>query len=497
MELLQRARELTERLERNQSIEACEASLSHFIQQGWSNIDPSIYKHNWHIDVICEHLEAVSSGEIRNLLINIPPRCMKSITCSVAWPVWDWIRNPQRRFLNASYAQSLSVRDTLKARRLIDSIWFQQRWGDNFTLTSDQNTKQRYDNDKGGYRIATSVDGTATGEGGDIVTIDDPHSAKGAASAVQRQSVLDWFDGTMSTRLNDPDTGAFVTIMQRLHVKDLAGHIISQGDVVHLCLPMEYEPKHIYHCKHDIRTESGELLFPSHHTVDSVAKIKTKLGSKKAAGQLAQRPTQDDGDYFKRSWFKLKADFPRGAIAHCRYWDLAGTKPNPANKDPDWTVGALMHKYGGQYFITGINRFRDTPLGNRNRIKSQADSDGRGTPIHIQHDVGQSAKDQVDSYARDVLVGFAFRAHQKGQRSKMQMADPFAAAAEAGNVFIIQRTHDGFGLTDIEIETLLDEMETFPNGTHDDQVDAVTGAFDRLNNAGPSRPRKRPRIIAK
>lgn len=487
-ELVKRAKEI---LDKRRSIELCEASLSEFIQQGWSNIDPSIYKHNWHIDLICEHLEAVSAGEIRNLLINIPPRCMKSITCSVGWPVWDWIKNPSRRFLNASYAQSLSVRDTLKARRLIDSIWFQERWGDRFKLTSDQNTKQRYDNDKGGYRIATSVDGTATGEGGDIITVDDPHSAAGAMSPVQRQSVLDWYDGTMSTRLNDPATGAYVTIMQRLHVKDLAGHIIDQGDLVHLCLPMEYEPKHTYVCEHDIRTEAGELLFPSHHTEESVAKTKTKLGSKKAAGQLQQRPTVEGGDYFQRNWIKVVDDFPRESQGFCRYWDLAGTKPSAKNKDPDWTAGALMHKHGGQYFITGMNRFRDTPLGNRNRIKSQANADGRGVPIHIQHDVGQAAKDQVDSYARDVLVGFAFRAHQKGQKSKIQMADPFAAACEAGNVFIVRRTHDGFGLTEIEIEALLSEIEVFPNGSHDDQVDAVTGAFDRLNSMAVRGSRRR------
>jgi len=183
----------------------------------------------------------------------------------------------------------------------------------------------------------------------------------------------------------------------------------------------------------------------------------------------------------KRHWLKLVDDFPRQGGTICRYWDLAGTQVHAKNKDPDWTAGCLMRQIGGQYYIIGIERFRDTPLGNRNRIKSVADLDGRGTPIWIQHDVGQSAKDQIASYSRDVLQGYAFRGHQKGKKSKVDIADPFAAACEAGNVFIVRKTHDGLGLTDAQIELLLSEIEYFPNGPHDDQVDAVTGAFDRLN----------------
>ena len=155
--------------------ELAERSLAEFIRQMWTSIDPSPYVANWHIDAIAEHLEAVNRGEISRLIINIPPRHMKSIAVSVAWPAWTWVqqatvplRGPAVRFLYASYAQSLSIRDSVKCRRVIDSPLYQARWGDRFKWVGDQNTKIRFDNDKKGYRLATSVDGALTGEGGDV-----------------------------------------------------------------------------------------------------------------------------------------------------------------------------------------------------------------------------------------------------------------------------------------------------------------------------------------
>ena len=189
----------------------------------------------------------------------------------------------------------------------------------------------------------------------------------------------------------------------------------------------------------------------------------------------------NENSLIKRHWLKVVDDFPREGTDLVRYWDLAGTIATGKN-DPDWTAGCFMKSLQGQYFIIGMDRFRDSPLGNRNRIKSVAEKDGRGVPIWIQRDVGQSAKDQIDAYSRDVLPGFAFRGHHKGKKSKIDMADPFAAACEAGNVFVVRKTQDGFGLLDQEIETLLSEIEFFPSGPHDDQVDAITGAFDRLVN---------------
>src|SRR5206468_1779471 len=134
--------------------------LRDFVRQAWAVVEPSTpFVPGWHIDAIIEHLEAATRGNIRNLLINVPPRHMKSLLVSVLWPAWEWVSFPQRRWLFSSYAASLSIRDSVKCRTLIESPWYQSFWGDCFSLAIDQNTKTRFDNDKSGYRIATSVGG--------------------------------------------------------------------------------------------------------------------------------------------------------------------------------------------------------------------------------------------------------------------------------------------------------------------------------------------------
>ena len=240
-------------------------SLYAFILAAWPVVEPATrFRPNWHIDAICEHLEAATRGEIRRLLITIPPRHMKTLQVSVLWPAWVWLTHPERRFLYASYAQSLSITHSLICRRLIQSegtpgrraggtllqrigyrglvelIWGEEAW----TLREDHNRKGRFENTRTGFRLATSVGGTVTGEGGDFLVLDDPHKPEEAQSDAVRNSVLDWHDSTWTTRLNDAATGVQVIVMQRLHERDLAGHVLDRGGWKHLCLPAEYEPRH-------------------------------------------------------------------------------------------------------------------------------------------------------------------------------------------------------------------------------------------------------------
>ena len=159
--------------------EASERSLREFVRQYWQYTDPQPFIDSWHIGVLCDYLEAVYHGDIRRLLILIPPRTSKSSIVSVMFPAWYWTREPSQSFLSASYAQSLSIRDSLRCRRVLQSPLYQARYGGEFWLTSDQNAKQRYDNNHGGYRLATSVDGALTGEGANVIIIDDPLNVGG------------------------------------------------------------------------------------------------------------------------------------------------------------------------------------------------------------------------------------------------------------------------------------------------------------------------------
>jgi predicted phage terminase large subunit-like protein len=466
---------MRERERRDRIIEDRETlpgSLRNFIENAWHILEPATpFSDNWHVGAICEHLEAVTERQIRNLLITVPPRCMKSLQVSVLWQPWVWASKPWERWLNASYGQILSTRDSVKARRLIDSPWYQARWGERFSLTTDQNTKTRFENDRSGYRIATSVDGMATGEGGDVIVVDDPHNVKEALSEVQRDAVIDWWDQTMSTRFNDPETGCRVMVMQRIHERDLAGHVLEQGDWEHLMLPMEFEPERAKATSigfMDPRKTAGELLWPGRFSAAAVTDLKTRLGSYGTAGQLQQRPAPREGGFFSRGWFEIVREAPADA-KRVRYWDLAATKET-AKTDPDWTVGAKLAAKDGQFWIEDIRRKRGSPKEIEDLVRVTAALDGAKLPIWMEQEPGSSGKNTIDHYARHILVGFPFRGDPK-TGSKESLADPVSAAAEAGNVKLISGPWNA---------TLLDEFEAFPNGAHDDQVDGVSGAFAKL-----------------
>jgi hypothetical protein len=223
---------------------SAEGSLYEFVKQAWPVVEPGVpFIESWHIAVICEHLEACSAGEIKRLLINVPPRHSKSTIVSVMWPMWEWLTDPAQKFLCASYSGTLSMRDNLKARRLVQSAWYQERWSHMFELAGDQNVKTRYENSKSGFRGSTSVGGTATGEGGSRLILDDPHSASEAQSDTIRETAIDWFDQVWSTRLNNPKEDIMVTVMQRLHQADISGHILEDlnGEWEHLLIPAEFD----------------------------------------------------------------------------------------------------------------------------------------------------------------------------------------------------------------------------------------------------------------
>ncbi len=451
--------------------ELAERSLREFTRQLWPWVDPSPFRDNWHIGAICEHLEAVSRGEIRRLLVNIPPRHSKSSIVSVMWPAWTWIRHPETRFMAASYAQTLSIRDSVKCRRVIESPVYQRRWGDRFRLTSDQNTKIRFDNDRNGYRLATSVGGALTGEGGDIIIIDDPHNVVEAGSNMVRQATLDWWDESMSNRLNDPQTGAYVLIMQRVHHQDLAGHLLHKGGWETLCFPARYEPDHPHVSKRDERAHEGQLLWPERFPEEAVAQLERDLGSYGSAGQLQQRPTPRSGGMFNRAWWDEEGIINPEAVPcggrTVRGWDLA------ASVSGDWTAGCKMTLKDGVYYIEHMERLRGTPEKVEQMIKAIAAQDGRNVLIDLPQDPGQAGKAQVQ-YLVKQLAGYNVR-YSPESGAKEVRAEALSAQAEAGNVKLVRGDWNS---------TFIDEAAHFPYSDFDDQIDAASRAFHRLTG-GP------------
>ena len=480
-----------EERERRQKGRTAEASLIEFVRQGWRSIEGDPYVDNWHLRVITEYLEAVSDGEIRRLIINIPPRHMKSLACAVFWPAWDWLRNPTRRWMFASYAQSLSVRDSVRCRRLIESPWYQGYWGKRFSLSGDQNTKIRFDNSAGGYRLATSVDGTGTGEGGDIICIDDPHNVRETESELVRQGVLDWWDQVMPTRLNNPKTGAFVVVMQRAHENDLTGHIIARElGWTHICIPARYEKDHPSRFEFDPRRVDGELLWPERVGEKEIAELSTKLGSYGVAGQLQQRPAPRGGGILKRSWWKKweKAEPPE-----CTHVMLSFDGAYSAKSDADYSAvtvwgffrqdihgdADLQRNADGLILLDAWHDRVEYPE-MRRKVASLIKLHSPDTILVEKAASGQSL---IQEFRRAGIAVAEYRA----DRDKVARAHSASNILESGAVWVpvVGRVNGGDNREMMPFaQMVVDECSTFPSGAHDDLVDTTVQALLRFRQSG-------------
>jgi predicted phage terminase large subunit-like protein len=451
-----------------------EDELKEFLQQGWHTVVPRSRKFvdNWHIDVICEALEAISAREVTRLIINMPPRHMKSLGINVFWPAWEWIHRPETQFLFTTFRHRLTVRDSVACRRLIRSPWYQSNWGEKFGISPDQDTTGFFSNDQHGYRLSASFAGGITGDGGDIIVIDDPHDATAVNSPVKLADTLETYDQAVVSRLNDQKTGAMILTMQRLHENDLTGHILArETGWTHICLPARYEPDHPHHYFADPRRVAGEPLWKKRFDHQGLRNLEIPMGSHVAAGQLQQRPAPRGGGMFRKEWLPIARAVPKmigSEIRTVRGWDFAATEPRPG-LEPDWTVGVKITECDGIYYVEHVERFQATPKGVERKLVNTAFLDTVETEVDFPQDPGQAGKSQV-SYLVGKLKGYRVKTSPE-TGSKTTRAEAFSAQAEAGNVYLIEGDWN---------EEFINELTVFPGGKHDDQVDAASRAFHRL-----------------
>jgi predicted phage terminase large subunit-like protein len=479
-----------------------ENSFADFVKASWPLVEPNAFQNNWHIDAICEHLEAVANRQINRLLINIPPRHMKSLAANVFFPAWVWAQNPNpdedpkyqlhlrknswrgpgAKFMYISYDASLASRDGFKCRRIIASPWYQRLWGHRFQLSPDQNQKARFDNLYGGHRISTSENGMITGEGADIIVFDDPHNVSdiGGTSNVAREGTLRFWDESLPSRLNDQDHGVFIVIMQRVHERDLSGHILAnEHGWTHLCLPAVHEANHPFPMRTTVNRKAtgqvwtdprkdGEPLWPERISLEALHRMgkSEALSTHMAAGQLQQRPTAREGGLFKRHWFDNPVKIVPSRLDLVRAWDIASTIATKG--DPDYSVGVLMGRNPGTgiIYIMDVIRGRYSPAELERKLKSTAILDGPETRIRIPQDPGAAGK-----FMAHCLVGLlqGYRVStEREQESKDVRAEPLAAQCEHGFVKLVEAPWN---------QAFIEELCAFPNGAHDDQVDAASAAF--------------------
>lgn len=487
---------LLEQVVREQSRRAAESSLYEFVKQSWHVVEPGVpFIASWHIEAICEHLEAVTAGDIRRLLINIPPRHSKSTIVSVMWPAWEWITDPQQKFLCASYSGALSTRDNLKTRRLIQSPWYQERWGHMFAFAGDQNAKQRFENDKTGYRLATSVGGTATGEGGSRLILDDPHGAQDAQSEAMREAALEWFDMVWSTRLNNPKTDAMVTIMQRLHEKDISGHILEDiKGWEHICIPAEWdgERRTTSLGTYDPRQVKDELICPERFGPKEITVLKQLLGEYGTAGQLQQNPTPTKGGILKTSHFQMwKGQLPQLEFVVQSY-DTAFTEATSGDPSACTVWGIFTHEKKRQALLLdawdehlGYPELRQKVMdewlaeygGMGKTHAGQPTKPRRPDRVLIEKKASGQSLIQDLRRAKVPVVGY------EPGGDKVSRAHQAAPVLELGMLWIPESKKNP-GQFVSWAQPMIKQIAKFPVAEHDDLVDTVTQCVIFLRNEG-------------
>jgi predicted phage terminase large subunit-like protein len=444
-------------------------SLRRFVEWAWPVVEPAAFQPNWHIDVITEYLEAVTAGDIRQLVINIPPRYGKSLLVSVFWPCWEWIARPGGRWLFASYAETLARQHARNRLRLLRSGWYRQRWGRQVQLTRDHQTALEHHNTAGGAMIATSVGGSITGKGGNRIVIDDPHNPTEAESDMQRAHAVDYFRQTLSTRLDDKTHDAIVLVMQRLHTQDLAGLCLELG-FHHLCLPAVAPTRTTIVFPRSKRTlvrEAGAPLWSARESLAQLDAQRRVLGSYGFAGQYQQEPVPRGGGMFARTSWRYYEVLPPGARGNViQSWDLAFKDGDGS----DYVVGLAAAQLGAEVYLLDRYKQRASFSETCRAIEAMAARYPQTSVVLVEDAAnGPAVVDTLRQRIRGVLL-------VKPEGGKMARASAVQPQIEAGQVWVPQpRWSDGVLRPEHPwVEDFIDTCALFPKGAHDDDVDALT-----------------------
>ncbi len=474
--------------------EACRRSFSRYVRRAWREADPKPLIDGWHLGAVCEHLQAVSEGQIKKLIINIPPGFAKSMIASVLWPTWQWIKRPQWQLMVASYEIGLATRDAVKARDLMRGEWYTRYFrgpGNPFGLkawsfTGDQDVKSFYKNTRKGHRQSLGVDGKGTGYRGDALLIDDPISAQDAYSKVARENAIRWKTNTMSSRFNDQESAAEVLIMQRLHEQDLSGYLLKEGGWEHLRLPARFEAAERCRTRtwkgadfwQDPRKAEGDLLFPQKFGDEVLKALKVSVGSYGFAGQYQQRPVPAEGGMLKREWFRKRWILPgqtppdgldcviippRFEQILC-FTDAAFKKTETSDFVACGVFGVSM---GNAYMIDLVWKQLDF-LGTVAALKYLKGKWAKLSGIYIE------AKANGDAIMntlvnQDGISGVIPFEPEGGKEARIAAASPFI---EAGNLILPIGCH--------WIGDFIDEAIAFPKAAHDDAIDMTCSALAHI-----------------
>lgn len=476
--------------------------LHAFIKLAWPLVESVPFVDGWHLEEIAAHLEAVSKGELKRLIINVPPGCMKSLSVSVMWPGWDWIEHGADKFMYASFDLGLSQRDALRTKALVRSDWFQRRWGykanpqaladlglkpvsiagvGDSTSEKDkdlQDTASIYWTTQGGFRFSTSTKGKATGWHSHKQVVDDPTNPTriqggGKAARAELKRTEDWYSGTMSTRKANPQDFARVIIMQRLHSNDLCGLMERNGEYTVLKLPMNRgKVRCITPWGGDRREQEGELLCPARFDAQAVATTRKDLGPANAAAQLDQNPSSESGAIIKRAWttkrYRLNS-LPQG-LTWLQFWDLSFDDTETAS----YVAGQTWATNGVDFYLIDRRKKRmDFP----ETCAEVLDFRKRWPQVKYTIIEKKANGSALIKQLNKVISGLI--PWDPGTDSKEGRMHAVSGYFEAGNVWFPE---DAPWLPEY-----LEEIVDFPKAPNDDEADCTSMALARMSGKKKSR----------
>lgn len=439
--------------------QAARSDLHVFAQLAFGELYREPYMENWHIIAIARQLERVHVGECRRLVISMPPRTMKSLLASVCFPAWFLGRNPGARVICASYAQPLANEFAFQTRRLMQTPLFRLIFPGTH-LDPRRSSLEEIATTAGGSRLATSVGGTLTGRGADIIVIDDPIKAADAHSEVERSRAIAWFTGTVVTRLNNPRTGRIVVVAQRLHMDDLPGHLLASGGWDELVLPLvEWQPRRIQLSRnHFLERLPGDVLHPARFGSTEIRALKAQLGQSDYDAQYNQRPLPPGGALFKREWLQYFEGQPtaQNFDAIIQSWDTAYSTQGGA----DYSVCSTWGVRGTQYCLLDMYRERlEFPALERkvHQLRQQWHAD-----IVIVEAAGSGISLYQNIARGNPRHWLKCKAPEGGKQDRASKQSP---KFERGEICIPRSA--------AWLEAFEQELMSFPHGKHDDQVDSV------------------------
>jgi len=465
-------------------------SLVHFVKAAWPIVEPNTpLVWGWHVDAICLHLEALSRGELpdNQLIISLPPGHLKSLLVAVLWPAWMWTRNPSWRILSASYSDDLAVRDAYRARNVIESEWYRNHFSKNWKLSTSQNVKHFYENTLRGFRIATTVAGQGTGHRADAILVDDPMKVQDSFSRAARENTIRWWDQTMSNRGSDPRKVQKVIIHQRLHTRDLAGHLLEQGGWTHLNLATEFRvsKKCVTPIWKDPRQNELDLLFPQMYGRKEIEKEKRTLGLAGFSAQHQQDPVPPGGAMFKRHWFNRR--WRRPSEPELEGMEMRLLPPNFVKTIivVDCSFKGESSEHERDYVCAGVWGYAPP---DRYLLDVSWDIMDFPTTLAAIVDLMQKHPAAREVCIEDKANGSAIIDVLRKRFPRIIALEPMGGKearasattpdCEAGNVWLPAYAP--------WVKRYLEEVCSFPNGDHDDAIDQQSYALLRLDSSIPA-----------